>query len=529
MDKISKYKYNIINQVLSDGSGDWAWTENLIEYLVDRNVSIDNIVLIYLGMNHNFENNHLKSKIDEVKNTLEDMTTKCKVLKMTAGRELSEISYIFRRKDIEEFNNEIYENMGRICDFKDKLYKTDKYMTVDDFENMKNIMKKIIEGNEKRNFEEGNIVCNREVKILSNDSLDVNKRGYPINKISNLINKYPLIKIHYFEGSPILFYQTNLENMIRGLYERSINITFLTVQEREIVEWTLPHQILIREGGDKLNGALNCSIRYGYIQAKPVGDIGRLEEYLRLLNISERLLTCVSYISLSDKHNLPRKLCKFIKIMCYSPEYEYEDRKRYNILMVNEYDTIFRREGERFMIEDVEFNKIDDKTYEAIFNGKRINIVRGTLVSLEKDGFNFAYLLEKTNTYCYLSGDNSYMEGLTLNKKVVHIGMVLKYDMINEIQNYISTHLGITNLINYDLIDRISLKTKLQEYNVELKKYAEYISHPHYLYLQRWITHKNFYETLDINIIGKIIELEQLLSRKKYLKYKQKYLMLKNK
>ena len=82
MDNIKNLKYTIINQVLSDGSGDWTWTENLIEYLVSRNVPIDNILLIYLGMNYNFENNQLLSNINSLNNTLEDLTTKCQILKM---------------------------------------------------------------------------------------------------------------------------------------------------------------------------------------------------------------------------------------------------------------------------------------------------------------------------------------------------------------------------------------------------------------------------------------------------------------
>ena len=67
---------------MSDGSGDWTWTENLIEYLISRNVPIDNILLIYLGMNYNFENNQLLSNINSLNNTLEDLTTKCQILKM---------------------------------------------------------------------------------------------------------------------------------------------------------------------------------------------------------------------------------------------------------------------------------------------------------------------------------------------------------------------------------------------------------------------------------------------------------------
>jgi hypothetical protein len=58
-----------------------------------------------------------------------------------------------------------------------------------------------------------------------------------------------------------------------------------------------------------------------------------------------------------------------------------------------------------------------------------------------------------------LSGDSSYMEGLSLNKKVIHVGMDNKYNMINQKQewNDARTHVTLNDLKYCKKFDEIKL------------------------------------------------------------------------
>ena len=285
--------------------------------------------------------------------------------------------------------------------------------------------------------------------------------------------------------------------------------------------------IKIREGGNGRDNSLNCSIRYGYIRAKVEGDETRFATYCRNNNIAP-LNSHVCYISTSDPNEIPKKLSKFIKILCYSPEITNNNR----ILMINNWDELFstinlanpRRQLDRDIIIGVPNNN----EITVTFNTKNLIIKKTNSISLGNDGFNFSYLLNATNLYCMLSGDSSYMEGLTLNKKVIHIGMSNKYDMINEINRTIIQTIGNPIFNTISNIER-SIDENIATYNQNLQLYSQLLSNPRYLEIQNNLTRKNFDVTLKEEIdkiTSKIYAIK--LYKEKYLKYKKKYLQLKN-
>ena len=316
--------------------------------------------------------------------------------------------------------------------------------------------------------------------------------------------------------------------MISG--SKTKNLFFRTSE----ISWALSNVVYIREGGQQDQNpdenALACSIESGYIQALPEGNATKFEEYMSLRNLNANN-TCVSYISLGDSsHGL--KLSKFIKILCYSNDYKYNSGNVYSILLTNAWEEIFGSDVEK-LDSDIKIIGKEGASVTVEFNCKKLNIVNGTKISLSENGFNFAYLLEKTNDYCLLSGDNSYMEGLTLNKKVIHVGMGNKYNMINQLQTQISHDLGITYLTNYKEMDITHQNSRRSGVyvcnNADFLKYAYYISDSRYKTIQQKYVKKDFFKTLTDKIIGKMSGgMHEDTYKNKYLKYKQKYLSLKN-
>lgn len=516
---------------MNDGSGDYGWTENLVEYLINRNIPVNKIKLIYTNA-YDYGNDIVEYVTKPTKTNLTEFNkpTVCKILKVsTLNPNDSVTQYIFKKEkydDMNEFKKEICEKNKKINEFDDKVY-TSSSLTPSNFNDINSIFNEIISGRQNVNtsINIGDIFCEiiKEQKIdIPNELLNGGQPGFPISKLTNLIKKYPTIQIYYFNAFAPYQDFTTLD-----IFNNSINLTFITQEHFEI-----KNQIAIREGGHDTDGAINCSANYGYIQAKPEGDEVRFRSYFDSLGINPTK-TCISYISTGETSIIPDKLAKFIKILCLSTDYNYDPSDSstiYSILMVSEYNRIF---PDRILNidSDIKISRVGTY-YQAEFNNKKINIIKGGFVNLLTHGFNFAYLLHNTNPYCYLSGDNSYMEGLTLNKKVIHVGMGNKYSMIQQLQNLISNELEIKNLCKYESIDEIrsTIKNNLPEkflgYNIQLSKYADYISHPRYLEIQGRITSKNFYDELDIKVNELVISRCNTL-RNKYLKYKQKYIQLK--
>jgi len=531
--------YNIINQVMNDGAGDYAWSVNLLNFLLSQKVPQENIRLIYFNV-YDYDQELKKLLISKISTHLDEFSKEntCKTIidLSTINKDDTIKRYIFK-KNTEAFNFSLYHDKKLLKSNGEKLYSDTNNLTPTDFYKINEIMDKILYS-EKITLDKiskNDIICEISDETYKsiygstfNDKLELLRNpemiAFPINRLKELYKDYPEIKIFYFDAYKQM---SNLKEL--KLFNTAINLVFLT-QENDII---LDNYINLREGGQSLNGALNCSLKYGYIQAEPKGDDSKLQEYRAKLKLNLNN-TCISYISTGSIKEVPQKLSKFIKIICYSPKYLYVDgdiSSIYTILMINHYDTVFPLLIDQ-LDKDLVVRNIDNEYYEIIFNTKKIHIKKSSFINLN-NGFNFAYLLSKTNEFCYLSGDNSYMEGLTLNKRCVHIGMINKYNMIQELQNSISRSLGITNISSYEKIDiaRNKLDNKsieqFSDYNILLKNYSEFISNDKYLEYQKPLVKTNFYDTLTTAILN--LRKEDGNYYNKYLKYKEKYLSLKHK
>lgn len=526
MSVFTSKNFNVINQVMNDGSGDYAWTENLVDYLLSKSVPIENIKLIYFNV-YDFGED-LKNIVSE-KTKLDIGQFKeagtCKIMEVSKITPNDLIKYVFKKAQydsLEIFNDSLDRDITNINNFNDNIYDFTKFLTPNNYKNVFDILNKILSGKkvDQTTFKDGDILCEVSKSNLDDEILNPGNSAFPISKIRNL-TKYPSLQIYYFHAM-----MSMVDFSEHPLFSESVNLLFMT-QEDETFN-PLPNEIRLREGGDDRGGAVNCSTTFGYIQAKPEGNREKFLEYFSRLGL-DPTKTCISYISLGETSLVAAKLSKFIKLLCYSSDYLYDSSNEssvYSILMVNEFNRVFSEQlGD--IDKDIVITKNGDK-YQAEFNGKKINIVKGEFVNISSHQFNFAYLLQNTNQYCYLSGDNSYMEGLTLNKKVIHIGMGNKYNMMNQLQSAISRSLRVSGLKNTEPIDEmrktiVNISANFSGYNNELKKHSEFLAKPDYLRVQGSITSKDFYTSLDT----KIRELFPGEMQKKYLKYKQKYLQLK--
>jgi len=534
--------YNIIVEVMYDGAGDWAYATYLLELLLSIGVKEDQIRIIYINtfeygkdlndlINDKLESNIklLKCKVINGKNITDARSTNLEIIKYTFK---NNNGYFNKTKSIEKINT-----------IKDKLYNVDEeHLYSNDFNKIFNIINELLKGFKvpENNINYGDYYC--EVKktdleannINLTDLYNTNVRnlGYPFNRIGSLLfHKYKNISIIYLD----YFSGQSISN--NNIFKNCINILFRTQYDNG--NYNFPNLISIREGGHSRDNSLNCSIRNGFIRAKVEGDRTIFETYCRDNNIIP-LNSHVCYISVETDDIISTKLSKFIKILCYSKEIENNNK----ILMIGNWDELFSEiniiNPKRQLDLDIVRGVPNNNEITVTFNDKNLIIKKINSISLGNNGFNFSYLLNETNSYCMLSGDTSYMEGLTLNKKVIHVGMQNKYEMINEINEQIITNINNTKFNDikdteksiYGVIIKDTEKyidgingfiiTKYHQY---LKLYAELLSHPRYLEIQKSLTSKNF----DTKIIAKIEDMRsQNIFKEKYLKYKEKYLQLKS-
>ena len=140
------YTYNVIDEVMNYGAGDYAWLETLVKYLKKNGVPNDKIRIIAINTydwgsdlstiiikklslyNDQFKNNSgncaivTADNIEERKENLGDV-----------------ITYRFQK------NNSL-KNECTMRDFNNNLYKDDKYNVVSDFKNISNIIGDIVKG-----------------------------------------------------------------------------------------------------------------------------------------------------------------------------------------------------------------------------------------------------------------------------------------------------------------------------------------------------------------------------------------------
>lgn len=291
------------------------------------------------------------------------------------------------------------------------------------------------------------------------------------------------------------------------IFEDYIIITFLA----QFTLIQMSHDdIYLREGGLSKDDTLNCCVEYGYVQAIKNGNYNNLLKYFNMINISiqkifdniklEPLDTCVAYISLMNENDFGYKISKFIKILSYA--HENIDKKNLYILCIgNGYNIIKKNFIEKYHDKDIIIKpfKENDVCIKIYYDKKCIYICHGPSVKFDLHGFNFSFLLNHTNNFCLMSGDQSYMEALTLNKKVIHIGMKNKYPMISDIEIEIQNTMKI-NYQQFIITENIDKTINIDDKNKLLKKYVSIMDRPNYLEIQTKITSKNFFDSLNKKI-----------------------------
>lgn len=538
-----KIQYNIIVEVLNDGAGDWAYSIYLLELLIKMGVTEEQIRIIYINT-YEYDKD-LNSLINtKLKKNIELL--QCKIINgkniIDAQKpNLEIVKYTFTNRN-DYFNKT--KSIEKITTIEKKLYNLDEQnLTSVDFNNIFNIINNLLQGFKvpEIDISYGDYYCEVEKKELAKEYINltdlyntnVKNQGYPYNRIATfLFPKYKKISLIYLDHT--YFFESDIKN--NDIFKNNVNILFRT-QWDNIEKFIFPNLIHLREGGNhiipvraggdglKSDYSLNCSIRYGYIKAKVEGDRTKFETYCRSTDITP-LNSHVCYISLNDNNYIAKKLSKFIKILCYSSEIANNNK----ILMIGNWDELFSdinfSDPKRKLDLDIIIVERNNNEITVTFNGKNLIIKKISSINLKNNGFNFSYLLNETNLYCMCSGDTSYMEGLTLNKKVIHVGMSHKYHMINEINKSIIRKIG--NPVFYEILDieKNIDEVKSNIYNDRLELYSQLLSNPKYIEIQNSLTVRNFDDTV-IRKINKITSQIKDFFKKKYLKYKKKYLQLK--
>jgi hypothetical protein len=547
--------YNIIVELMNDGAGDYAYTIYLIDLLLKMGINQQDIRIVYINtFDYGYDLNTIVH--DKLKSNIELL--QCNVIdekNISAARTQNPeiIKYTFKpqqniigtpeRKEVTLYD--INTTSGKLYNF------NTTNLTPVDFNNTFNIINNLVNAFKfpEDNVQIGDTQCTvqrtqldtNNIKLTELYDLSVKQPGFPIDRIGNLLfNKYPSINIIYMY-SLILYEGEDLNN--KPLFSQAINIVFRTQPDNNI--YNFKNLISIREGGHSSNNSFNCSINHGYIKAKVEGNLDIFNTYCINNNIiPENSHVC--YISPSSDNDIPKKLSKFVKILGYTNEI----KNNHKILMLGNWDKLFSdisiKDPRMQLHSDICRGGIIGNEVTLIFNNKNIIVKNVNPVNLNKDGFNFAFLLQHTNPYCLLSGDTSYMEGLTLGKKAIHIGMINKYNMINQLNGKIiwlidQNEFGSIN--NYEYIDNTG---NITEFNKLIKLYSKFLEHPQYLNIQNELTQKDFDETLIEEINKKRNQAFQVAIpyqssvlgpmnggslnnyyKNKYLKYKNKYLNLK--
>ena len=526
--------YNIIIEVMNDGAGDWAYAIYLLELLLNLGVEEQHIRIIYINCyDWNKDLNTLIN--DKLKKNIELL--QCEVIdetNITTSKQpnVNIIKYTF--PSILDFKKE--ELVDEIKNIEKKLYNiAEKKLIPTDFNNIFIIITKLLNGFKvsETNIKNGDYYCKiykDKLNINDNELIDlyntnVKNAGYPFDRIGKILfYKYQKINLIYLDYAYL--YSNNLADS--EIFKNVVNILFRT--QEDLGFYNIDNLISIREGGHSNDNSFNCSIQYGYIRSKPDGNKIQFDKYCYDNNIIP-MNSHVCYISQSDILKVPKNLSKFIKILGYTKNIDNNNK----ILMIGNWDELFSEinilNHKRSLDADICISIIKDNEITVTFNYKTLIIKKINSINLEKNDFNFSYLLENTNSYCMLSGDSSYMEGLTLNKRVIHIGMSNKYKMINELNLHIIEKIGYVkfkSIKNYETdIDNLQ-EINITAFNNNLKLYAELLAMPNYLEIQKQLTNKNFDDTIKEEINKITSKIYAIVTKQKYLKYKNKYLQLRS-
>jgi hypothetical protein len=537
-------KFNVIGEVMNDGQGDWGWVFTITNILLNKGVRPGDINIIFINA-YDFGQNMKKALIMLIKylKNLNCIDINPDTLKQLDAIIKNETIINFLLNDT--FN--IENNKKTIMDFTGLLNTIYNMFNSRNISNVYNILKELNTG---YNFNKdlSNIsttdkkkLCYTkridEFNILDSIKYEPGSVLFPINAMTKITEIEPNFKTtNHLKIRIFGIIDSIEETLLDEVLSNRINIFFRTQEDNiGLVESILTKKpIIIREGGHSGNNALNCGPEYGYIQTTPKRNEQKLIEFKALNNLPDLKTIHVAYISLGEKEKEIDKLLLFVKILSNIEEISSEN----TIAIVgNVFNNIFNDidlQNDVDLINDIntldnpilttkyDSNHIKYKKYKKYYNiiksnitilnkepnkvkfkynnnNKILNIIPLPRISMLDNGFDFSYFLEQTNKYCMLSGDMSYMEGLTLGKVVIHVGMSNKFVMINKLKNKIIENFKepVNDLIkqSYEVI--ITNDTDIIEY-------SKFISNPIYLEQQIIICKKDFSETL-IETINSIL------------------------
>jgi hypothetical protein len=509
----SKKKFNIIGEVMSDGQGDWSWVFYIVKQLISFGAKPNNINIIYYNV---YDNNTTIKNLKKLSSVLKNL--KCSnTIKDEIFNNKELLFFLLNQKFLQDVKDKI------LTEFTEKIYKLEKHFTAEETAKIFDILKELNNGYREMLQINGNPIkqiSNKKICYFNNNSIRFNIDNinytignslYSINNIKDLnIDKIKTIKIYLFSAD-------NNPDKLEEKLENKINIIFRTQQENTDFMTKIVasrYKIIMREGGHSDDNALNCNPNFGYVQANPLGDEKQLNNYIKTNNLPNIDKINVAYISLGKKAEEADKLLLFIKILSQVTE----DLSGNTIGIIGDvFKNIFitNVSGKKslFVISKEEDNKITIK-----YNSKTFYIVPLQRINFVYDGFNFAYFLKKANKYCMLSGDMSYMEGLTIGDKIViHVGMSNKYNMINELKNkIISEFRSMSKFVDTDLDNSYE---RIIEKDTSINKYSIFLSDPEYINKQNNICSNDFNIALKTKIEEEIrfIEFGPIIPR--FLKF----------
>ena len=355
INKFSNKKINIFGEIMNDGRGDYEWIATIIDLLKSYGVEESNIRVVYMNV-YDFDKslNMYNEIFKNISNKFLENDI-CQIITNENQNLLNNENDKFVIYNFGEIDKKyIEDNLKKIEDFDEKLYnynlENDKILKYDNFDNVKKFVNKLLEGNINNDVNNNNVgkyVCKIEKiqydiikKNTKNQQFEFNNKTgkvgdgyYPVNVLSEYTKRFKNINIYYIGLSSLYSDEISFNT-----YAQDINIHFST--QSEIFD-NIPNPILMAEGGQ--NHGFSCNSSYGYIKANPIGDENKLNVFLEK-NELKKEKTCIAYISLGSNLDVPIKMSKFVKIICYSKNYIYDKNNIYTIYLVSNYQFLFNVE-----------------------------------------------------------------------------------------------------------------------------------------------------------------------------------------
>lgn len=533
---VSDKKINIIAEVMTDGRGDFAWVKTLIEIILNCGIKHENIS-VYL------------------------MCQFCSLIDSTIAEKMYDIGNSFK----ECINDEDKDNFNNLLTDVDNIKLFIKKRPNIQIKNIEKLDELISMINENQTDKLNRIKDHKKEKCILDDSEklmydktsvdtyyknDDYKIGKYMNDAYNLTNNN--INFYLIDSVDFLIEDTKFFNSLLKKINSNLNILFLTGEYLDNYDNFFKNKpkVIIREGGHTDNNAINAGYgtnSHGLLNANINININELNTFLKQYELSIKNPYHVIYMSGSDETH-GYKLSLFLMLLEKKyPSYNqnisinvFINEFAYNNIINNQKDQILKYYF--IIVNDKLIINRNNYTFK-VYSYKNINVTT--------NNFSFSYFLQQSEPLCMLSGDQSYQEGLSLKKIVVHIGLNNKFNMIRQLYNLFGLFLenkgyNIDNITF--IIKNIEKIFCTEQQNIpNINEIAQFVDVYYYSTLNsdKW---NKFYETFSImkfdvylkNIIYEYIydldftpiqnQIDSLNGGeyiKKYIKYKNIYLSLK--